>query len=55
MTILKIKGNEFEVVFTTNSSSRYATLFRNNIANALKKLGVPSHHIKLKEMIRIRN
>lgn len=51
MTKLKIKGNEFDISFTNNSSSRYATLFRNKIFISLKKLGIPQHHIKLKEEI----
>ena len=51
MAKLKIKGNEFEISFTNNSSSRYATLFRNKIFVSLKKIGIPQHHIKLKEEI----
>ena len=49
MTHFKIKGNEFDITFTTHSSMRSATAFRNKIILTLKKIGIPSHHIKLKE------
>ncbi len=51
MPISNIKGNEFEIRFTNNSFSRYAVLFKNNIINSLKKLGVQSYQVKVKEEI----
>ncbi|MBI2148366.1 DnaJ domain-containing protein [Candidatus Woesearchaeota archaeon] len=51
MVKIKIKGNEIDVIFTTNSASRYATLFRNKIFFSLKKIGVSQDYIKLKEEV----
>ena len=51
MVKIKIKGNEIEVTFTTNSASRYATFFRNKIFFYLKKVGVSQDYIKLNEEI----
>ncbi len=51
MVKLKIKGNDFDIKFTTNSASRYATLFRNKILFSLKKIGVSQDYIKLKEEV----
>ncbi len=51
MTKLKVKGNELDVNFTTNSSSRYATLFRNKVIFCLRKIGVNQDYIKLKEEV----
>ncbi len=49
MVHLTVKGNEFDVTFNTHSSSRSVILFINKIYTTLKKIGVPEHHIKLKE------
>jgi len=49
MVQLKLKGNELNCSFTTNSSSRYAILFRNKILTSLKKVGVSQDYIRLKE------
>lgn len=49
MTILKLKGNEFEIKFTTGSASRYAALFRNNIIACLKELCVSPNYIRIDE------
>lgn len=49
MAILKIKGNEINVSFTTGSASRYAALFRANIINFLRELCIPANNIRIEE------
>lgn len=49
MTILKLKGNEFNIEFTNASASRYAALFRANIINCLKELCIPANYIRIDE------
>ena len=50
MVKLNLKGNEFEIKFNPISSSRSAVQFRNSIISSLKKVGVPSHYVSLKEV-----
>lgn len=49
MTILKLKGNEINITFTTGSASRYAALFRANIISLLKELCVSPNNIRIEE------
>jgi len=49
MVNIQLKGNSFNVSFAGRSSSRHVSLFRNQIMNALKQVGVPSGHIKIEE------
>lgn len=51
MVKLKVKGNELDVNFNSNSSSRYATLFRNKIIFCLRKIGVSQDYIRVKEEV----
>lgn len=51
MVTLKIKGNDLNVVFTTNSATRYATSFRNKIIFSLKKIGVHQDYVRIKEEV----
>ncbi len=48
MTVLKLKGNIFDVSFLRTVSIRHVTLFRNQIFTSLRKLGIPEHHVKIR-------
>lgn len=47
--MLKIKGNEISITFTTSSAARYAALFRANIIKVLKELCVSPNNIRIEE------
>ena len=47
MVTTKVKGHEFEVHVVTDSFSRRAVQFRNNIIHTLKKLGLTEDHMEI--------